>query len=200
MAPSGTKTVATAKTWKKQTGTDLELPSGNVCRVKRPGMEKLLGLGILPDSLTPLAMEAVQRAETGRPQDHKKPGDEEIDPKLMQKFLEEEGAVEAIFSSFDRVTALCVVEPKVLWHLRDTGEKNDKGKPVYEEIPEDERDEDILYTDEVDLDDKTFIFQFVVGGTSDLEEFRKEQPDDVATVQPRKNVAVPTKRAPRAKK
>lgn len=195
MAPQGKVTAVSS--WKKNTGIELELPSGNVCLIKRPGMEKLLSLGILPDSLTPIAMEAVKRAEKG-PQDHKKK-DENIDPELMEKFLEEEGAMEAIFTSFDRVTAMCVMEPPVTWHMRETGEVDAKGKPKYEDIPLSERDDEMLYTDDVDLDDKTFIFQYVVGGTSDLEQFRKEQSDGMADVQSRKDVVVPTKRTSRAK-
>ena len=67
---------------------------------------------------------------------------------------------------FDAVTVYCVVEPAVL------------------PVPADgeERDSTALYVDEVDFDDKQFIFQWVVGGTKDLEKFRAEQAASVESV------------------
>jgi len=43
-------------------------------------------------------------------------------------------------------------------------------------IPENEqnRDPELLYVDEVLDDDKVFVFQWVTGGTRDLEQFRQE--------------------------
>jgi len=67
---------------------------------------------------------------------------------------------------FDAVVVHCVVEPKV--------------QPVPAEG--EERADDVLYVDEVDFDDKQFIFQWVVGGTRDLEQFRKEQAASVESV------------------
>lgn len=60
---------------------------------------------------------------------------------------------------FDAATVYCVVQPDV------------QPAPAIEG----ERLEDVLYVDEVDFEDKQFIFQFVVGGTRDLERFREEQ-------------------------
>lgn len=189
-----------AKNWKKASGIDLELPSGNTCLIKRPGMEKLLAAGILPDNMTPIALEAVQRAQDtpGKPTDHKKKkgSESELDPELMKKFLEDENALVDIFASFDKVAAMCVIEPKVMYHLRPVVDgsgntrKDTKGRDVLEEIPAEERDEDIVYTDDVDMDDKTFIFNFVVGGSSDLEQFRNEYGDALADVQSREDVEV----------
>lgn len=188
------------KQWKKAEGEELPLPSGNTCMVKRPGMEKILGAGVLPDNMTSMALDYVKTAQTGKPQDHKsKGGDPDIDPEMMEKFMKEENAIENIFRAFDRVTAMCVIEPKCLWHLRPKINEDgsdvldDSGKPIYEEIPEKERDEDILYTDEIDIDDKTFIFNFVVGGTRDVEQFRLQYGDAMATVQPSEDVELPTK-------
>jgi hypothetical protein len=190
-----------AKEWKKASGIDLELPSGNVCRVKRPGMEKLLTAGILPDNMTPIAIEAVQAAQTpGKPQDHKQKAKDkpELDPEMMKKFLEEEGAIVSIFESFDKVTAMCVIEPSVAYHKRPVldkdgnEEKDDNGKVLWEEIPLNERDDDSLYTDDIDVDDKTFIFNYVVGGSSDLEQFRDEYGDALATVSTGSDVEVPS--------
>jgi hypothetical protein len=180
---------------------ELELPSGNVCLIKRPGIEKLFTAGVLPDELSKIALKAIADAQApGKPRDHLPAGgvkEDDLDPELMTKFLEGEGALEDLFSSFDKVTSYCVVEPKCQWHMRKVLDAHgdhlvdSKGRPQYEEIPESERDENVLYTDKVDMDDKAFIFNFVVGGTRDIERFREESGDDVAVVQPRENVEQP---------
>lgn len=185
-----------AKSWKRDRGEEVELPSGNVALVKRPGMEKLFSAGVLPDELTKIALESIDKANSGgKPQDHKSKGPDDIDPEMMKKFMEGENAVQDIFDSFDRITEMCVIEPPVKWHMRKVlidglHATDDKGKPRYEEIPLSDRDEDTLYTDDIDMEDKTFIFNFVVGGTRDIERFREEYGDAVATVQPREDVAV----------
>lgn len=183
-----------ARNWKKNSAEELQLPSGNTCLIKRPGMEKLFSAGVLPDELTKIALENVESANSGgKPQDHKSAADA-IDPEIMKKFMESENAIVDIFSAFDKVTAMCVVEPRVLWHMRDKVDDQGRrmsgegGRPLYEEIPFGERDEDVLYTDDIDQDDKVFIFNFVVGGTRDLERFRAEYGDALATVQSGENM------------
>jgi len=74
-----------------------------------------------------------------------------------------EDQLEAMLDLFDAITCYCVIEPKVL--------------PVPAEG--EERDPEALYVDEVDFEDKQFIFQWAVGGTRDLEQFRKEQSNAV---------------------
>lgn len=201
--------LTSAKEWKKASqGEEVELPSGNVALIKRPGMESLFSAGVLPDELTKLALEQVQKAEVG-PQDHKKATVDTtsgLDAKTMEKFMQTENAIGGIFEAFDRITAMCVIQPVCLFHKRrkvtDTGQQvlDDKDKPVWEEIPQADRDEEVIYTDDVDLDDKTFIFNYVVGGSRDIAAFRDEFGDAVATVQSRKDVVVPSKRSAKARK
>lgn len=146
-----------AKEWKKATGTTpVDLPSGNVALVKRPGLDKLLAMNLIPDSLTPLALDAVNKGKGKKPSLN--PEDMIRDPKAVQE----------VFQTFDRICAAVVVEPEVRWHMVEVEDGE------LQEIPESERDEDVLYTDEVDAQDKMFIFQFVVGGTRDLEKFRRK--------------------------
>lgn len=49
-------------------------------------------------------------------------------------------------------------------------------EPVLRQVPPEGelRDDDVLYVDEVDLDDKMFLFNWAVGGTADAERFREE--------------------------
>ena len=164
--------VGTAKSWKKagREGTivDLELPSGNVCRVKRVSLPALLSTGAFPDSLMSLVSDKIETA-TG---EKNKP--KEVDPAAAQEFLKDPEKLDQLFSSMDKIIPIVVVEPKVLNHRVPVldAEGNDTGKSV--PIPDEDRDEDVLYTDDVDLEDKMHIFQFVVGGVKDVESFRAE--------------------------
>lgn len=183
---ANSRPTTSAKSWKKRNGVERELPSGNIAKIKRPGMEKLLSAGVLPDRLTPIAMEAVRKGEGGMPTD---------DEKVMEEFLQDSNAVSEIFMAFDRVTAMCVVEPKVRLHQYTQEDVELRGIPANrlgQEIPEEDRDEDILYTDEIDMDDKSFIFQYVVGGSSDLESFRQEHSEAMADLQSGQDLGVPT--------
>lgn len=158
--PAGA-TPTTVKGWKKANAErDLTLPSGNVCLVKRPGLPELIAQGVIPDTLMPFAQEAVKNAETGRP-------DHDANNSKIAELMSAPGGMDAMFEAMDRVSALCVIEPPVRYHKQDDGRGN------WIELGEGDRDPEVLYTDEVDFDDKVFIFTYVVGGTSDLESFRK---------------------------
>lgn len=68
--------------------------------------------------------------------------------------------IQELLEMIDGVVVYSVVEPAVA--------------PV--PADEDDRDDDILYVDEIDLDDKMFVFQFACGGTTDLGSFRAQSP------------------------
>ena len=99
-----------------------------------------------------------------------------------------------MFDVFDRVAAKVVLEPEFAYHRQQVLDED--GEPVipeeWESIPEEDRDEDIVYTDEVDLDDKSFLFQFSVGGTQDLERFRSETRTAVGELESGESVQSPT--------
>lgn len=189
-------TPTSASEWKaKSTGIELELPSGNVCLVKRVGIERILSSGIIPDELTAIAVKTIKA------QDHRAPGGEEskskdLDNAEIASLLKDTDQIATLLGSFDRIAAMCVVQPTLLWHRREaidpaTGQlkRDDKGKPVLEDIPVQDRDADVLYTDDVDMQDKMFIYNFVVGGTADLEQFRKEHGEGLAALQSGQDVA-----------
>lgn len=183
-SPSTTKKVSAASSFKKRAAPqELELPSGEVCLVKRVGMEQLLVAGVIPDSLTPMAQEAVNRGQGNKPKKTDAAKDMAANPEQIAD----------AFLAFDKICAMVVQEPEVLWHLRETGEKDDKDKPVLESIPASERNDDIVYTDEVDLMDKMFIFQFVVGGTRDLEKFREQYGESLESLAALEGVPDPAK-------
>ena len=90
----------------------------------------------------------------------------------------------ALIEMLDRVLVYAVVEPQVSMPPACSvcGELNVQGVKIHEdEDLEDfhqydpaDRDPSVLYADRVDLEDKMFIMNFVVGGTRDLQRFRSE--------------------------
>jgi hypothetical protein len=115
-------------------------------------MQVFLNEGLIPNTLLPLVSDALSKG--------KAPSQRQIaDTMSMEKLRD-------MATLFDAVTVYCVVEPKV-HPVPPNGE---------------ERDDELLYVDEIDFDDKVFIFQFAVGGTRDVEAFRKELSAYVAAV------------------
>lgn len=89
------------------------------------------------------------------------------DPQQMQEMLE----------LVDVVIIHCVKEPQV-HEIPDTDEP---------------KDPNLLYIDELDDEDRSFIFQFATGGTSDVAQFRLEASQQLASVQSSQVVQRPTK-------
>lgn len=138
------------KAWGKEVLVDLPCPSGQLCQVRRPGIPGLIKAGILDslDSLTGLVQtEHIDRVRKG-----------EIKAEDMQDLAKNKDKLLQAMTLADKVVCYAVVQPKVL--------------PDPEEGAE--REPGAIYVEDIDLTDKMFIFQFVVGGVSDLEQFRKE--------------------------
>jgi hypothetical protein len=108
----------------------------------------------------------------------------------MQELVQnKEGLVKAM-DLMDKVLEYVVIEPRISRPVRrdDAGKpllepdpKND-GKPREIPLPDEEKAPGVIYTDMVDLVDKSFIFQFVVGGTADLATFRKEHEEALGSL------------------
>ena len=148
--------VTSVSEWKTAAqGQLLELPSGKVIRVKMPGMQAFLTANLIPNSLMPIVLAAISE---GKPADNSD----------MQELVKDPQILVELSNSIDKIFLFCVVEPEV------------------SAVPDEgvERDPDTLYVDEIDLDDKSFVFQCAVGGTRDLEQFRAEQAAALADVQP----------------
>jgi hypothetical protein len=146
-------TPTTAREWKQKRGADLPVPSGNVALVRLLGPEVLMRKGSMPDSLLPI-VEAAVREGKGMP------------PQKMAELASDPEKLDEILVLIDHVVVEAVIEPRVA--------------PAPEN--EDDRRPDVLYVDEVEWEDKIFIFNFVVGGTRDLETFRKQQAAALASM------------------
>jgi hypothetical protein len=178
--------------WGNQKKTvELEMPSGQMCLVKKPDPQRLATLGIIDkvDTLTKLVdVKHVKRVK-GKPSSVPAKVDAATisnNPKAMVDMLE----------LADRVVEQVVLEPPVLRPVvRDSDgtpllRKNSKNEDVEIPLPWKDRDDDQIYTDLIDFVDRIFIFQHAVGGNPDLATFREQSSIDVLGVADGEGVSV----------
>lgn len=157
-----------AAAWKKKAQIPpLELPSGCSMRIKKVGMQTLISLGIMPNSLMSIAQKAVGKGQ--------QVGEGMSDDEMMA-LINDPKKIREIGEFMDKMLCVVAVEPEV------------------HPIPHAgvERDETKLYVDEVDEEDKMFIFQVVTGGTTDVAEFREETSATMAAIRGREDVELPS--------
>jgi len=146
-----------AQAWKKKSseGILVRVPSGNIAKIRTPGIEVFVTQGVIPNGLMPIIMGAMKRG--GPPKDDD-----------LVSMLENKETLQQIIDLSSAVTVYCCIDPVVLpvpMMMVD-------GKQVPDP---DGRDPDALYVDDVDFDDRMYIFGVAVGGTSNLERFREQQ-------------------------
>ena len=152
--------------------TDLKVPSGQKCLVQNPGVEGLMKAGVINDidSLTALVDQKHikpndRKAKKGSKAAAKQ--DAAIDREAMKKLLSDPEKMANMLHVVDRVVCHVVIKPEVRMTPNDPTSRK-KG---------------VIYADMIDLTDKMFIFQFVVGGTSNLEQFRGQLGAAVGSVE-----------------
>lgn len=188
MATSSKKPTS-ARGWKKVSkGEPLELPSGNVALVRRPGLPELMAAGVFPDSLTPIAQRAAEAGKSGK---GKKNADAEAE-RAMREVMGDPDKMAEMMDVFDRATAMCVVEPKCIYYKdAETGKiLDEEQREAAAQLAGFDSAEDVVFSDEVDSTDKMYIFNFAVGGTRDLEQFRQQHGELVEGLERSKNVEV----------
>ena len=148
---------------------DVRVPSGQLCLVRRPGLQGLMTAGILHnvDSLTAIVNERHLKQTAGK-------ADAEID---MQSLMNDPKALEDVMHVMDRAISYCVVKPEIHMTPGDVTR----------------RQPGVVYADMVDLVDKIFLFNYVVGGTRDLERFRGDLDQLVGSVEAGEGVGVEAK-------
>ena len=160
-------TVSSAAQWKKSVneGFDLAVPSGQTCRAKRPGLKVFIKEGLVPNNLKPLIEGAMNEGEAPK-------NNAEVAKAMEGTDLEE------IMDLVDQVTLYCVLEPEIEpVPVYDEGDTDDP-ELIGTEVPQGSRGDDEnerIFVDEVDFGDKMFLFNWAVGGTADVEQFREEQ-------------------------
>lgn len=169
MTTTKQKETTSANEWRKATGTKLNLPSGHVCLVQRPGVRAFFNSGIIPDELTPMVQAMIQ-------------GKVDLAEDEKAKVFEQADNLVLLLKMVDDIMVHCVQAPRLLAvPQRQIDEERT------EDVPMDERPDpgDALWVDEIDDEDKQFVFQFAVGGTKDLKTFREQARQSVDRLQPR---------------
>lgn len=144
--------------WGADQYVDLECPSGQLCQVRRPGVEGLISAGLLKetDSLTSL----VENKHVKRVK-----GEKQVD---VGKLMNDTDALTKVLKVVDKIVAYIVIQPSL--RLPSITGPNGEELPMLDE----DREQGVIYTDMVDLIDRMFIFQYAVGGSKDIEQFRKQ--------------------------
>lgn len=148
---------------------DLECPSGQLCQVRPPGVESLITAGVLEnvDTLTSMVDEKHLKRVTGKNKSSKpKNTFTNAEGQLMQldtdSLMKDPGNLVRVFTLVDKVVEHMVLQPKVKRPI------DSKGNEITE------REEGVVYTDQIEMGDKMYIFQHSVGGSADLESFRQQ--------------------------
>jgi hypothetical protein len=139
---------------KKKASQVLELPSGEYMECRRIELSSLIKRGEIPNSLVPIITDALGKGTD--PDLSKIVGKDGMDLKL----------VEDLYSMVEFMTIEASINPKVHATPDD----------------DDERDENLLYVDDLEDEDKMFIYQWATGGTDKLEQFRQELGSSMATL------------------
>jgi hypothetical protein len=158
-------------------------PSGQTCRARRPGLEGLMMSGQLLnlDSLTSIVdSKHIRRVKGGKG----KADSPEVDALSVMK---DPKALRDIIRMADQLLPQIVVEPRVAIHyvIKDDEQVD---------IKSEDREAGVVYTDQIDFQDKLFIFQYGMAGTRDAERFRRESAGAVAGLAPLEDVQHAAKR------
>lgn len=176
-----------ARQWKRHTAPqEITVPSGNVALVRRPdSIRVFMSEGFIPNSLLPIVERSIKSGG----------GEDSVDTEeLTKEVLSNSALLTDMAQMQDNIVLKCVVEPLVAPIPKYTQKHVDEGlvteQFVGTEIPfghphrEHGYTEETLplFVDEVDAEDKKFIYQFCMGGTADLERFRDKSAATVAAV------------------
>jgi len=160
-------------------GTLVPLPSGMVAKLRRVDLQTMILSGNVHNPLMSVVGEALEKGKGADIGKLTGMDDGEIDL----------DAVKDMFEMVNHVIVNCFVEPKV--HpmpepdpedLEDLDEEDEDYEEQVARLVAEEMDDDKLYVDEVDAEDKMFIFQWCIGGTDDVASFRAEARADMDAV------------------
>lgn len=152
--------------FKKRLGGVIELPSGLAVKVKNPGgLRAFIGSGLIPNSLMGIIQRGLEKGSGHN-----------VAAEIVKDGRIDEGMLRDMMSMMDNIATTVVVEPKIYPTLTESDllEWNQQHPDDMKDFVEELRRDDRLYADELPDDDKMFLFQWVSGGTRDLETFRQQ--------------------------
>lgn len=171
--------ITSADEWGKEARTNrvegrpLKVPSGKVCLVKMlDSMAEFLSRGNVPNALLPLMTQAAQ-------------GKTETAKSVTDEVLANPENLMEMYSLIDTVVVECVLQPPVAPVPQRQVDYDGSTEPV----PAHERpDDNTLYVDYIELEDKLFIFNYALSGVSDVEQFRAGYEEGMVPVSAVNNV------------
>lgn len=150
----------------------IELPSGNRMVLRKMGLQAFVASGAIPNELLSPIQSEIDKAKSK----NKAPNPVDVATTL------DVNQMDTMMKTMESIVVTCAVEPAVHPIRDEDGEL----------IPLSDRDSELLYVDELEEEDRVFIFQYVTGGTKDLASFRAQLSGFMALVPGQQDVAVPT--------
>lgn len=163
LIPSSPSSASDFKARKR--GKLLPLPSGLVVRARRVGIEDFIlkaKSSSVPNPLLEIVSETLEKGQKADPNKMMGGEEDEVDLEMIAEMMK----------MVDAIIMESVVEPRIHPSLDEDGE----------EIPEVDRDDDLVYIDDLDGEDKMFLFQWNTGGTEDIASFREEAGASLASL------------------
>lgn len=159
---------------------ELTTPTGQTCRAKKMSIESMIEMGLLAetDAITALVSKHIRQVKGAKG----RPDGQVLDEKAV---LGDPTSLQAIIGLTDRVLPHIVVSPRVQLHYKETK----VGQTVVRKKLSDEDRQVILeehpgtvFTDQVGLEDKMFLFDWAAGGLQAMTNFRRGSTPDVGGV------------------
>lgn len=159
---------------------ELTLPSGQTCRARKVTIEGMIAAGILSeaDSLTGLVDQYTRKVKGGKGADG---------VKVDESILGDTKALQLMIQMADRAMPAIVISPPVKLHFQ---ERKVGKTTVTRKYTEEERAKlrqetpGLVFTDQIDLEDKMELFQWGVGGLRAFSSFLGQPTDAVGSVVP----------------
>lgn len=160
---------------------DLVLPSTQTCRARRVSIETLLEMGIVAeaDTLTPLVQQYTKDIQRGGPSS---PKETVIDEAAM---MQDPETLKKIIFLADKSMPHIVISPRVALHFKETTVGKTTVTKAYTDAERAEIREtqpDIIFTDQIGLEDKMYLFEWALGGLAKMVTFRPGSQADVGSV------------------
>jgi hypothetical protein len=168
---------------------ELTLPSGQTCQARKVTVPSMIETGLLAsvDVLTSMVDQYTRKIKGGK-------GVPDGSVKVDESILKNPDAIKNIVMMADMMMPHVVVSPVVRLHFTEQTVGQTK---VTRMIPLEDRQPGAVYTDQIDLEDKMFLFDWAVGGINAFTSFRGETTGNVGGVVPRKGSSGSTKRRSR---
>lgn len=152
---------------------EITTPTGQTCRAKRMSIENMIAAGLLTeaDAITAQVSKHMRKVKGGKG----KPDGQEMNlPGLMK----DSQAITELITMLDKLMPFVVVSPEVKLHYSETTVGKTKVTKMLEEeeraaIRQENPDKTIVFTDQIGLEDKMFLFDWSAGGLGTMLAFRE---------------------------